>query len=154
MLVGKRAFDGGTTVEAMNAILKEDPPESTGTNRGVPPLLDRIVHHCLEKNPEERFSPRTDVAFALGAVLDSSKSAVAGVTVATSQPWRRWLRFAAEVALLGVAVACPYTPHFGNSRALQCRLQFFRRLGMDSGPTSRSQHRFRQTEDSLPLCNA
>jgi len=52
---GKRAFDGGTTVEAMNAILKEDPPESTGTNRGVPPLLDRIVHHCLEKNPEERF---------------------------------------------------------------------------------------------------
>jgi eukaryotic-like serine/threonine-protein kinase len=81
MLVGKRAFDGGTAVEAMNAILKEDPPESTGTNRSVPLLLDRIVYRCLEKNPEERFQSAHDVAFALGAVSDSSKSAVAGVTV-------------------------------------------------------------------------
>jgi len=118
MLVGKRAFDGGTAVEAMNAILKEDPPEPTGTNRSVPPLLDRIVHHCLEKNPEERFQSAHDVAFALGAVLDSSKSAVAGVTVATSQPWRRWLRFAAEVALLGVAVGLLLTRHTSETPGL------------------------------------
>src|SRR5271169_1790962 len=37
MLSGRRAFRGETSVEAMSAILKEDPPELTETNRSVPP---------------------------------------------------------------------------------------------------------------------
>jgi len=118
MLVGKRAFDGGTAVEAMNAILKEDPPESTGTNRSVPPLLDRIVHHCLEKNPEERFQSAHDVAFALGAVFRFEQVRCG---------WRNSCHkpaVAAMAALCGrsnTAGRCcglaPYTPHFGYSGA-------------------------------------
>src|SRR2546422_11357642 len=33
MLSGKRAFSGETSVETMSAILKQDPPELTETNR-------------------------------------------------------------------------------------------------------------------------
>ena len=55
MISGKRAFRGDTPADTMSAILKEEPPELTETNRNLPPGLERIVRHCLEKNPEERF---------------------------------------------------------------------------------------------------
>ena len=52
MLSGKRAFHGETPADTMSSILKEDPPELSETNRNVSPALERIVQHCLEKNPE------------------------------------------------------------------------------------------------------
>src|SRR5262249_22472487 len=55
MLSGDRAFKRNSAVETMNAILKEDPPELSETGKIVSPALDRIVRHCLEKNPESRF---------------------------------------------------------------------------------------------------
>src|SRR5271169_897728 len=47
MLSGKRAFRGDTAADTMSAILKKNPPELSETNRSVPPVLDRIVQHCL-----------------------------------------------------------------------------------------------------------
>jgi len=76
MLTGKRAFRGDTSVETMSAILKEDPPELTETGRNIPPALDRIVRHCLEKNPEERFQSARDVAFNLASLSEASGSGV------------------------------------------------------------------------------
>src|ERR1700757_954076 len=55
MLSGHRAFRRDTAAETMTAILKEDPPELTEMNRSISPALDRIVGHCLEKNPDQRF---------------------------------------------------------------------------------------------------
>ena len=65
MLSGKRAFHGDTPADTMSAILKEDPPELNETNRTVSPALERIVQHCLEKNPEARFHSASDIAFDL-----------------------------------------------------------------------------------------
>ncbi len=39
----------------MNAILKEEPPEIDIEQMKVSPGLERIVRHCLEKNPANRF---------------------------------------------------------------------------------------------------
>jgi eukaryotic-like serine/threonine-protein kinase len=74
MLSGKRAFHGDTSVETMSAILKQDPPELTETNRTVPPALERVVRHCMEKNPEERFQSARDVAFNLANLSEISGS--------------------------------------------------------------------------------
>ncbi len=74
MLSGKRAFHGESPVETMSAILKEDPPDLAETNRNVSPVLERIVRHCLEKNPAERFQSARDVAFNLEALTDISTS--------------------------------------------------------------------------------
>jgi serine/threonine protein kinase len=68
MLSGQRAFRGDSAGETMAAILKEDPPELSVTNQNVSPGLDRIVHHCLEKNPERRFQSASDIAFDLEAL--------------------------------------------------------------------------------------
>ena len=56
----------------MTAILKEDPPEFSRTRADIPPALDRIIRHCLEKNVAERFQSARDVAFALEALSGSA----------------------------------------------------------------------------------
>jgi eukaryotic-like serine/threonine-protein kinase len=111
MLSGKRAFRGETSVETMSAILKEDPPEFSETNRSVPAALERIVRHCLEKNPEERFQSARDVAFALGALSESGSSATGTLEIGAHRAWRRWVRLAAEVVLLGAALSLLLTRH-------------------------------------------
>jgi eukaryotic-like serine/threonine-protein kinase len=108
MLSGKRAFQGQTSVETMSAVLKEDPPQFAETNRSVPPAIERIVRHCLEKNPEERFQSARDVAFALGALSDSGSAATGAVTFGTRSAWRSWVRVAAEVGLVIAAVALAF----------------------------------------------
>ena len=62
MLCGKRAFAGDSSVEVMNAILKEEPPELPAS---VPQALALIVCRCLEKESDRRFQSAADLAFAL-----------------------------------------------------------------------------------------
>ena len=71
MLTGQRAFQRDTAADTMTAILNEDPPELARPRADIPPALDRIVRHCLEKNPDERFQSARDLAFALESSLDS-----------------------------------------------------------------------------------
>jgi len=68
MLSGRRAFRGESAADTMSAILKEDPPDLSLTNESVSPGLERIVRHCLEKNPEQRFRSASDLAFDLEAI--------------------------------------------------------------------------------------
>src|SRR5271166_351477 len=83
MLSGKRAFHGDSAADTMSSILKEDPPEFNETNRNVSPALERIVQHCLEKNPESRFHSASDIAFDLehlsGISGSSARIAATGV---------------------------------------------------------------------------
>ena len=67
MLAGQRAFRRETSAETMAAIIKEEPPEFSGTNSTISPSLERIVRRCLEKQPARRFQSATDLAFALEA---------------------------------------------------------------------------------------
>ena len=70
MLLGKRAFQGESSVETMNSILKDDPPELPVT---LPPALDRIIRRSIEKKQEERFQSVQDVAFALETISGTTE---------------------------------------------------------------------------------
>src|SRR5262249_13006667 len=72
MLSGRRAFHGDSAADTMSAILREDPPELSITNQSTPPALERIVRHCLEKNPEQRFHSAHDASFALESLSETS----------------------------------------------------------------------------------
>src|SRR5262245_20505922 len=74
MLDGRRPFSGASSVEVMNAILKEEPPELVETKGKISPTLDRIVRRCLEKQPERRFQSASDLGFALEALSPTSSS--------------------------------------------------------------------------------
>jgi eukaryotic-like serine/threonine-protein kinase len=86
MLSGKRAFHGDTAADTMSSILKEDPPELNETNRNVSPALERIVHHCLEKNPESRFHSASDIAFDLEHLSGISSTSARISTAGVKQP--------------------------------------------------------------------
>ena len=74
MLSGQRAFQGDSAVEAMNAILKSDPPPLPDAS------FDRLIRHCLEKNPEERLQSARDLRFYLDT-LSSPSQAPAGPAI-------------------------------------------------------------------------
>ncbi len=86
MLSGQRAFRGETPADTMSAILKEEPFELSETVRSVPPALERMVRHCLEKNPAQRFQSAGDLAFNLEALTESSVVGKTGAQSAIAEP--------------------------------------------------------------------
>ena len=101
MLAGRRAFRGESALETMNAIVKDDPLE---THSGIPAPLDRIVRHCLEKNPAERFQSARDLAFDLASLTEASATAVGAAPARTGRGRHlRVLLVAAAAALVAVA---------------------------------------------------
>jgi len=102
MLTGKRAFQRETTAETMTAILKEEPPELLESERPIPPALDRIVRHCMEKAPEQRFQSARDLAFDLESL--STLTGSGGVSAAKTKKRRRW-GYSAVIAAAFIAAA-------------------------------------------------
>src|SRR6266571_673651 len=74
MLSGQRAFAGRTGADRASAILKDEPADLRSSGRNIPLALDRIVRHCLEKNPEERFQSARDLAFHLETASPDSET--------------------------------------------------------------------------------
>jgi Tol biopolymer transport system component len=101
MLSGSRAFRGETAIDAMTAVLKEDPPDLPAAERHIPAALTRIVDRCLKKNPTARFQSASDLAFALEGVSSQSDPAAAAIIT----PGRTGLLQNARVAW-SVAVTC------------------------------------------------
>ncbi len=125
MLSGNRAFKGESAVEMLNAILKEDPPDISVTNSNVPPALERVVRHCMEKNPEERFQSARDLAFALEAVSGFSGSQTLAADIvppplARLKSRERLAWIIAGVMLLGLLAALPFV------------ISYFRRAPVES----------------------
>jgi len=72
MLTGKRAFSGASSADTMAAILREEPPELESGGQALPPGLERVLRHCLEKDPAHRFQGATDLGFALESLSAGS----------------------------------------------------------------------------------
>ena len=102
MLTGKRSFQKPTSAETMTAVLNEEPPGLSSLVPLAPPAMQRVVHRCLEKSPEQRFQSTSDLAFALEALSDSSSTAAA--TPASPDRARRSKLVATAVGLTVVAL--------------------------------------------------
>ncbi len=101
LLSGQRAFKRDTAADTMSAILKEEPPELSGSGRNISPALDRVVTHCLEKDRGNRFQSAKDIAFALSEASGQATSGAQGR--APSAVPTRALAAVAAVAVLAVA---------------------------------------------------
>jgi Tol biopolymer transport system component len=58
MLTGKRAFDGSTPASVIAAILERPAPSVADV---APPVLDRVLKRCLEKDPDNRWQSARDL---------------------------------------------------------------------------------------------
>jgi Tol biopolymer transport system component/predicted Ser/Thr protein kinase len=112
MLAGERPFRGETAPATMAAILRDEPPDLAATDPGLSPALSRIVRHCLEKEPDQRFQSARDVAFDLASALDLPSGRARGAA-AERRARRPALRAAAFLAMglaLGTGLAWVLRP--------------------------------------------
>jgi Tol biopolymer transport system component len=123
MVSGKRAFKGDSAVEVMNAILKQEAPE---LGDALPPSLDRIIHRCLEKKPEERFQSASDLAFALESISGSSER-----KVQPEAPRRRYPRLIALAS--GAVVLAAAEGVFVGQRTTRAPAPSFQRVTFRRG---------------------
>ncbi len=99
MVAGLPPFRRGTTADTLSAIVNDEPPGFSSTTP-VHGGLDRLVRHCLEKEPLARFQSARDLVFDLENLPNTS-----GTTPAAAPRRRVWRKTAALVglALLGVS---------------------------------------------------
>ena len=133
MLSGKRAFRGESSADTLSAILKEDPPDLTETNRSVPPVIERIVEHCLEKHPDERFQSASDIAFGLEAFSGTSASAIAAAASGAAATRSRRRPLFAAIGTAGLVIACALTWWLAMRSARNAPLPNYKPITFRSG---------------------
>ena len=110
MVSARRAFQRETAAETMTAILREEPTDLGSLVSAPVDDLERLVRHCLEKRPEERFQSARDLAFNLASLTRGSFASGPGVArsgVDAEKPLRqrRALRLTVAVAAIVILAA-------------------------------------------------
>jgi Tol biopolymer transport system component len=103
MATGKPSFEGTSQASLIAGIMEREPPAITVLQPLTPPALERIVKHCLEKDPDKRFQSARDLAFALESVSGSA-AGMAAVEAAKGAPRRARLVFVAAAFLAGAVL--------------------------------------------------
>ncbi len=65
MITGHRAFDGGSSISTLTAVLRDDVKPMADVAPETPPLLEAIITRCLPKDPDARWQTMHDVEKAL-----------------------------------------------------------------------------------------
>ena len=111
LLTGRRAFERASRIETMHATLKDALDLPPGPHPW-PPALTLLVHHCIEKDPDNRFQSARDLAFDLSGILQQASSSMAQLARAPAVEARRWWRRIALAALIVGAAGAVGIPAF------------------------------------------
>ncbi len=65
MFTGKKAFERKSPSETLMAVERQEPSPLDQPIKDVPHALDRIIHRCLRKRPEDRYASMMEVEQAL-----------------------------------------------------------------------------------------
>ncbi len=108
MTTGERPFGGDNPAALMSAILKDRPPPLAESDERLPRHLGRIIEHCLEKAPRDRFQTARDVHNELRSLKAELESAPMDPSSPTPRPspteWARHQRLPATVGAILLAV--------------------------------------------------
>ena len=86
MVTGQRAFHGGSGLETLAAVLRDQPMELSKTGAEMPEEVQDIVNRCLKKDPDQRFQSMGDVKTALEQIYFATRS---GTMTMASGVWKR-----------------------------------------------------------------
>ncbi len=114
MLVGSRAFDGGSQATITAKIISGEPERMADLATIGPPELERLVRRCLAKDPDERWQTARDLRAEMNWIAEriaGPRTGSAPVTIAAPQPAAPkkrntlpWVVAAASLALAAVAM--------------------------------------------------
>jgi len=140
MLTGRRPFQGPTAADTMSAILREDPSELSSADRSISPILERLVHHCMEKNPAERFQSARDLAFNLEAAGTASGTgpveAIAGA-VRADRTGRSSAPGLAAALVVGMLIGAGFALWLGRRPDIPApTLRYVSYSGLESEPSA------------------
>jgi Tol biopolymer transport system component len=136
MATGKRAFQKGTAVDTLSAILHEEPKPLEETNTEAPTPVRWIIERCHSKDPDGRYASSLDLSRELAKVRDHlSESRFSGVSPAgtSDRPARRRLAvvgLAVGAALLVGALAARFIGTAGTAYPSLHQVTF-RRVGLN-----------------------
>jgi len=100
MLTGARAFEGKTQASVVASILALDPKPLRSLKADVPAPLERVVNHCLEKDPDLRFQSAYDLKLQLELVSEFAAGTAESAAPATSRLGMvGWIAAAAAIVL-------------------------------------------------------
>lgn len=107
MAVGKRAFEGTSQASIIAAILKENPRPISEIQPMSPPMLDRVIRQCLEKDPDHRWQSAGDLKRALQWITEGGSQVGIPIPVSVRRKSReRFLWIATAVfAIAAIALA-------------------------------------------------
>ncbi|HEX8407345.1 MAG TPA: protein kinase [Thermoanaerobaculia bacterium] len=105
MLTGQRAFAGKTRTSVIAAIVERDPPPISQFQPLTPPSLERLVRHCLAKNPDDRWQTAHDLLLELRGVAESGSSAEAPRPVIAHRRRREAVAWMLAACFLLAAIA-------------------------------------------------
>src|ERR1700674_5065604 len=74
MVTARRAFEGGTKISTLSAILHKEPKSASEISPAVPMELEKIIARCLRKDPERRAQGIADIKLALEELKEESES--------------------------------------------------------------------------------
>jgi len=77
LATGRRPFRGKSDAETISSILRDAPGPLAETRPDAPRDLQRILDHCLRKDPQERFQTARDIGNELRALHREVESGVA-----------------------------------------------------------------------------
>ena len=136
-LTGQRAFEGRSAADRASAILKEEPPDLLASGRNISLALDRIVRHCLEKDPGNRFQSARDLAFHLESATSVSGSGAASALPSPKAGAATLVRSLIALFVLAVVVAGAWwlrgKPQSGPREVKFLRLTDY--VGMEESPS-------------------
>ncbi len=115
LLTGRKPFQRDSPSRTLTAILEEDPPELASTRNPIPPALERLVLHCLEKEPGRRFQSMQDLAYDLANLSSlSSPGGMEARAMAKRAAPRAVLATAGATITLALALGAANVLHLGR----------------------------------------
>jgi Tol biopolymer transport system component len=103
MLTGRRAFDRGSRIKTLAAVLNEDPTFSSASGETVPAELERVLARCLRKDPQRRWQTMSDLKIALQDLKEDSESGKLKAAAPAGRGKNRTVLLAAAAVLLVAA---------------------------------------------------
>jgi eukaryotic-like serine/threonine-protein kinase len=104
MATAKRAFEGATQASLISAIMRDTPRPMAELAPMSPPALERVVRHCLAKDPEDRIQTAHDVKLQLEGIAEPGSQPSSAASVQASAAPRRGASSRERIAWVLVAL--------------------------------------------------
>lgn len=114
MATGRSAFQGGSVLSVLSAVLRDPVRPVSEVVASVPPQVDSIVARCLEKDPDRRWQSMREVETALlalqaqpdsGSLYRSAAQPAPPLTVAVAAPPAKGREAVVAVAVAALLIA-------------------------------------------------